>query len=148
MTDHSQHHIEWEKAEIYTNSLNSGARQRFLPSLTQNSTGSLRAKSKKKQERASIFFFKKKKKKSNNTFSQTTGFYRENFRLHKIKFSKNVGYKISSFEVRGYSSVAEWLPCLHEVHDYENCSYCEGNKITYSQLLEQISKNKFGKRNG
>lgn len=64
---HTEHHIEWEKAEIYTNPLNSGARQRFLPSLIQNSTGHLRAKSKIKQERASNIVFKKKNRKRSQT---------------------------------------------------------------------------------
>ena len=116
-----EHHTEWEEAEIYTNPLNSRARQRFLPSLIQNSIGILRAKRKIKQERASdVLFFKKK---SNNPFSQTRQFYRKNSWLHKnqleltIKFSKNVGYKISSFEIRGCSPAVEWLPCLHKVHE-------------------------------
>lgn len=81
---HIEHHTEWEEAEIYTNPLNSRARQRFLPSLIQNSIGILRAKSKIKQERASdvLFCFLKR--------SQTILFHRQDDFIEKILDSTKI----------------------------------------------------------
>lgn len=146
MTDHSQHHTEWEKAEIQTNPLNSEARQRFPPSLIQNSTGSLRAKSKKKQERASLYSFFKKKRSQTILFHRQQDFIEKTFDSTKSSSVRMQDIKLAVLRLEG---TVQWQnESLAYMRSMNMKTAATVKEIKYSQLLEQISKNKFGKGNG